>query len=141
AGSSEPGADRSAVDPRNERLAQWFADHLGNSLLFATIGMMAASRRNGFGSRWPILSAACVGFCVAAGIEFAQIFARGRYSETLDVILGTLSAALGGILTRWVSSDSNMARSPGNSSSPRAGRWFALSSVYTIALLVVFTAP
>ena len=79
-----------------EFFPQQLSNTLGNALLFATVGMLAASWRGAFLKDRPLLRAVLWGFCLSLGIETMQLFVLSRFTKASDIVLGTLAAAIGG---------------------------------------------
>src|SRR5262249_51457924 len=109
------------------------SNSLGNVLLFGAVGMLVASSA---GAGHPVRRALGWGFCLASIIEFGQLFVVGRYSKTADVIVGTLAAVGGAVISQWIS------LGPRTRPNRRvAVRWFVIAVGYAVCLVVVFTAP
>lgn len=113
------------------------SETLATTMLFATVGMLAARPTARVRSREAVFAASIWGLSLAAVIELAQLVVASRFSKTSDIVLGAAAAALGGAARWWVQQESASAEA----NRAAAWRWSALALVYAVSLLVVFTAP
>jgi VanZ family protein len=113
------------------------SETLATTMLFATVGMLAARPTVRVRIRTAVFAASIWGLSLATAIELAQLFVASRFTKTSDIVLGAAAAALGGAARWWVQQDSASAEA----NRAVAWRWSVLALVYTISLLVVFTAP
>ena len=113
------------------------SETLTTTMFFATVGMLAARPTARVRIREAVFAASIWGLSLAAVIELAQLFVASRFTKTSDIVLGAAAAALGGAARWWVQQESASA------GAHRAVAWrrSALALVYTVSLLVVFTAP
>jgi VanZ family protein len=120
---------------------QQISNTLANALLFATVGMLAASRRGAFLQERPLLRAVLWAFCLSLGIETVQLFVLSRFTKASDIVLGTLAAVIGGGSSVLLSSRARSLRHHPAADQPRVYPWFILAAVYAVCLVILFAAP
>jgi VanZ family protein len=113
------------------------SETLATTMFFATVGMLAARPTARVRIREAVFAASIWGLSLSAVIELAQLFVASRFTKTSDIVLGGAAAALGGAARWWVQQESASAEA----NRTVVWRWSALALIYTVSLLVVFTAP
>jgi glycopeptide antibiotics resistance protein len=74
-----------------------FFETLGNVLVFVPIGLSLAGALSGLSERRRVWIAIAAGAALSIGIELVQLAMPSRATDVDDVLLNTLSAALGAV--------------------------------------------
>jgi len=107
-----------------------------DALIFVPVGVFCTGRWSTGKVRSP-LDSILLGGLIALGVECAQLFVLSRFSETTDVISGTLGVCLGVWLVRmW-----HPAELPGGGRPLRSLRWVALTLLCTAFACAYLWSP
>jgi VanZ family protein len=71
------------------------------SVRYVPVGLLFSIKRNHSGGRMSLAEAFMFGAVMPCGIEFAQLFLRGRIASVFDVLIGSFGVTLGLIIGRW----------------------------------------
>jgi glycopeptide antibiotics resistance protein len=117
---------------------------VANAVLFVPVGIFSVIGLSRKGQRARSFGQSLVIGCgIVFAIEFAQIFVVSRFTDTTDLITGTLGVMGGILLTRWwhAGERSPESESLATESSAFDWRWFWFAFFYSLLLVFLFWTP